>query len=105
MDLKSDEERWAVWMVQARRFAERQNFADAVARMKVVRDSVREALSNATDSQERERIERHLARAEERLTTLQSQYDDWRSEIAARRQRTIDHAAEEMALPLPVPAD
>jgi len=105
MDLKTDEERWAVWMVQANRFAERQNFTDAVARMTLLRDEVRGALVRATDPTQRQRIERHLARAEERLESLQARCDAWRSEIAARRQRTIDQAAQEMARPLPVPAD
>jgi hypothetical protein len=36
---------------------------------------------------------------------MESQYDAWRSEIASRRQHTIDQAEEEMARPLPVPAD
>jgi len=36
---------------------------------------------------------------------MESRYEAWRSEIAARRQATIDHAEEEMARPLPVPAD
>ena len=65
MDLTSDEERWAVWMVQARRFAERENFTDAVARVKLVRNAVRKALGSATDPIRRGRLERHLARADE----------------------------------------
>lgn len=105
MDLTSDEERWAVWMVQARRFAERENFTDAVARMKLVRDAVQKALGEATDPKQRERLERHRARADEQLGSMQSQYEAWRAEIAARRQNTIDQAEEEMARPLPVPVD
>lgn len=76
-----------------------------MARTRLVRDAVREALGEATDLKQRERLERHLARAEEQLTSMESQYEQWRSEIAARRQRTIDQAEEEMARPLPVPAD
>ncbi|MBW1760134.1 MAG: hypothetical protein JRG67_11625 [Deltaproteobacteria bacterium] len=105
MDLTSDEERWAVWMVQAHRFAKRENFTDAVVRTKLVRDAVHQALDRATDPKQRERLELHLARAEEQLASMQSKYDAWRSEIAARRQHTIDQAAEEMARPLPVPTD
>lgn len=105
MDLTSEEERWAVWMVQARRFAERENFTDAVARLKLVRAAVQEALADASDPTERQRLERHLARAGEQLSSMESQYQAWRSEIAVRRQHTIDQAAEEMARPLPVPAD
>lgn len=105
MDLTIDEERWAVWTVQARRFAKRENFTDAVARMKLVRDSVQKALADATDLKQKKRLERHLARADEQLATLASQHDAWRSQIAARRQHTIDQAEEEMARPLPVRAD
>ena len=105
MDLTSDEERWAVWMVQAHRFAKRENFTDAVARTKLVRDAVQQAFNEATDPEQRERLARRLARAEEQLASMESQYEAWRSEIAARRQHTIDQAEEEMARPLPVPAD
>ncbi len=105
MDLRSDEERWAVWMVQAQRFAKRENFTDAVARLKLVQEAVQEALAEATDPKQRERIERHLARADEQLSSMESRLQAWRSEIAARRQHTIDQAEEEMARPLPVPVD
>ena len=105
MDRMSNEERWAVWMVQAHRFAERENFTDAVARIKLVRDAVHQALAGATDPKQRERLELRLARAEEQLASMESQYDAWRSEIATRRQHTIDQAEEEMARPLPVPVD
>ena len=105
MDLTSNEERWAVWMVQAHRFAKRENFTDAVARTKLVRDAVHQALAGATDPKQRERLELRLARTEEQLASMESQYDAWRSEIATRRQHTIDQAEEEMARPLPVPVD
>jgi plasmid maintenance system antidote protein VapI len=105
MDLTSEKEHWAVWTVQARRFAKRQNFADAVARMKRVRSSIEDAIDGVTDETEKVRLDAHLARANELLSELQSQYDAWRAEIAARRQHTIDSAAEEMARPLPNQAD
>ncbi len=105
MDLTTEEERWAVWMVQARRFAERENFPDAVARMKLVRDAVRKAVGQATSATERTRLEAMLARANEQLDSMQTQYKAWRSKIAERRQQTIDQAAEEMARPLPVTSD
>ena len=105
MDLTSDEERWAVWMVQAHRFAKRENFTDAVARTKLVRDAVQQAYGQATDPKQRQRLERRLARAEEQLASMESQYNAWRSEIAARRKHTIDNAAEEMARPLPGATD
>lgn len=101
MDLKSQKERWAVWAVQARNFAKRQNFTDAVARMKLVQRSIADALAGATDERQRTRLEARLARANEQVAELESQYEAWRSEIALRRQNTIDSAEEEMARPLP----
>ena len=101
MDPTKQEDPWAVWTVQARHFAKRENYTDAVARMTLVRDSIHAALGKATGEEERARIQRHLARAEEQLASLKAQYDAWRSEIAARRQHTISHAADEMARPLP----
>lgn len=104
MDLESQAERWGVWAVQARNFAKRQNFVDAVARMKLVRASIADALAQVTDPRKRARLEVQLARAEEQVEELEAQYDAWRAEIAARRQQTIDSAAEEMARPLPTRA-
>ncbi|MDH3201260.1 MAG: hypothetical protein OEM15_10250 [Myxococcales bacterium] len=105
MSLESDEERWGVWMVQARHFAKRENYTDAVARMRLVRESIQKSLASQTDPARRARTERQLARAEELLADLQSQLAAWRSAIAARRQQTIDQAGEEMARPLPLAAD
>ena len=105
MDLSSEKEKWAVWSVQARQFAKRENFTDAVARMKLVASSIADALAEVTDPGDKARLEAHLARAEEQLAELQAQYDAWRADIAARRQHTIDSAAEEMARPLPTEAD
>lgn len=105
MDLKSLEERWAVWAVQARRFAKRENYVDAVARMDLVRSSIRETLGDVSDARQRVRLEGLLSRAEDQLAELREQHDAWRSAIAARRQHTIDSAEEEMARPLPTRAD
>ena len=105
MSLRSDEERWGVWTVQARNFAKRDNYADAVARMRVVRKSIQDKLAAESDPVLRARIERHLARAEELLADLEARADAWRSAIAERRQQTIDQADEEMARPLPLGVD
>ena len=105
MDLTSQKERWAVWSVQARNFAKRQNFTDAVARIELVVRSISEALAEVTDETEKARLQAYLARAEEQAAELQGQYDAWRAQIAARRQHTIDSAEEEMARPLPTQTD
>jgi plasmid maintenance system antidote protein VapI len=105
MDLSTQTERWATWAVQARNFAKRQNFTDAVARMKLVQSSIAEAIAEVSDAGDKARLEAHLAVAEEELAELQAQYDAWHSEIAARRQHTIESAAEEMARPIPSPTE
>ena len=100
-----DEERWAVWMVQARAFAKRENFVDAVARAACVCDAVSQAVAEETEPSRRGRLQRYLVRVQEQKAGLQSELDAWRNAIAERRQQTIDGAEEEMARPLPVPAD
>ena len=104
MDLESEKERWAVWAVQARNFAKRENYTDAVARMKLVTSSIEDALGEVTDPTQKAWLEGFLARANEQLTDLEAEYESWRSQIAARRQQTIAGAAEEMARPLPTQA-
>ena len=71
----------------------------------IASDSVRKAVGQATSADERIRLEVRLARANEQLESMKSQYEVWHSKIAARRQHTIDQAAEEMARPLPVASD
>ena len=105
MTLAEAEDRWNVWTVQARNFARRENYADAVARMRVVRSSMQDALAAERDPTNRGRIERQLVRAEELLDDLEARAASWRDAIAKRRQETIDQAAEEMARPLPLAAD
>ena len=105
MSLQSEEERWGVWIVQARHFAKRENYTDAVARMRLVQKSIEAALAKETDHALRARIERQQARANDLLGELESEAEAWRSAIAARRQQTIDQAEEEMARPLPLASD
>jgi hypothetical protein len=101
MDLEELEDRWSVWTVQARRFARKETYPDAVARMKLVCRSIEEALQKADDPLETRRLETRFAAAHDLLSELEDQLEAWRSKIAARRQQTIDSAAEEMARPLP----
>ena len=101
MDLSSQKERWAVWSVQARHFAKRENYTDAVARMELVKRSVEESLTAVTETADRQELEVLLSRATDQLEELRGRYDAWRAAIAARRQQTIDGAAEEMARPIP----
>ena len=90
-----------MWTVQARRFAQRENYTDAVARMGLVARSIEGALANVTDTSDRKELQMLLARANERLEELRASYEEWRSAIAERRQETINNAAEDMARPIP----
>lgn len=105
MTSQADEDRWGVWTVQARNFAKRDQYPDAVARMRLVRNSIRAALDAQADPSKRARLTRQLARAQETLAEIESQSNQWRTAIATRRQQTIDQAAEEMARPLPLDVD
>ena len=101
----SDEERWAVWMVQARNFAKRENFTDAVARAELVCRQIERALEAEQDPVRKGRLKRQLARVENLANDLRAQLEAWRSAIADRRARTIANAAQEMARPLPLAPD
>ncbi len=105
MSLEREEDRWAVWMVQARRFAQRDNHLDAVARIRTVIDAVEATLAAESDPMLRAQIEGHLIRAQELGSEMEVNLEAWRSKIGKRRQQTIDDAAEEMARPLPLRAD
>ena len=94
-----------MWIVQARHFAKRENYTDAVARMRLVQKSIEAALAKEADHARRARIERQRARANDLLAGLESEAEAWRSAIAARRQQTIDQAEEEMTRPLPLASD
>ncbi|MGB5810407.1 MAG: hypothetical protein WBG86_07755 [Polyangiales bacterium] len=105
MSGQADEERWDVWIAQARNFAKRENYPDAIARLRLVRSSVQRALDVQSDAAVQARLARRLSRVGETLEEIQGRADQWRSAIAARRQGTIDQAAEEMAWPLPLAPD
>ncbi|MEM7436869.1 MAG: hypothetical protein AAF436_17075 [Myxococcota bacterium] len=105
MSRHAEEERWDVWTVQARNFAKRENYTDAVARLRLVKTSVEEAISDTPDGPTKNRLVQRLARVDELLGSLEARAEAWRTAIATRRQETIDQAEEEMARPLPLAAD
>jgi len=81
-------------LAQAQRFAERDNFIDAVARV----EHVLSQLDGAGEGSAAMR-----ARAEGELADYRARHALWAGAIAARREATVDGAAEEMARPLPLP--
>ena len=97
------EQRWTTWLTQARNFAARENYLDAVARMQSLCQEARHAVANKPDNVESTRLEQFLLLAERQLADYTEKYDAWNRSIAERRQATIDNAAEEMAEPLPKP--
>ena len=97
-------ERWDVWMVQAQRFAARENYIDALGRVRLVVREVEEALTDARDT-ERARLQRFLHRVCRREERIRTQFEAWNAKIAARRQAAIADAADEMKRPLPYGPD
>lgn len=87
-------------MVQAQRFARRENFIDALGRTRLVLDEVEAALATLS-GEERDALVRYAARIERREAKIQAEFDTWNAAIAARRLAAIANADEEMAQPLP----
>ena len=99
----SNEERWQVMLVQARRFAEKESYVDAVARARLVRDQMREARRQARGADEVARLERSLVPVERELTGYEQQNTAWRERITALARARREGAEEEMRRPLPKP--
>jgi heme oxygenase len=97
----SPRERWDVWMVQAQRFARRENYIDALGRVRLVLREV-DAAIEAASGDERASLERYKARAERRAAQIREAFDSWNAKIAARRQSWTDASDEEMKRPLPL---
>jgi len=81
-------------LAQAQRFAERDNYIDAVARVEHVLGEL-EGMGESFASMR--------ARAEGELSDYRARHTIWASAIAAHRKAVVDGAAEEMARPLPLP--
>ena len=101
----SPRERWDVWMVQAQRFARRENYIDALGRARLVLAEVDTAISQTTDETERTKLTRFRDRVERRMKAFRKQFDEWNAKIAARRADMIADAEEEMKRPLPYGPD
>lgn len=97
------EERWSVSLVQAQRFARRDNFVDAIARARGVRDDVRAALAAEVDVGARQKLEGLLRVAERALGSYEIAFADWNGKIAAARAERMANAAVEQSTPLPNP--
>lgn len=92
-----------VQLVQARHFADREQYLDAVARADEVRDAVARALADEADPARAARLRRLLERVERDYETYRAAFEKWRSEAEAKRQARLAHAADEMSRPLPIP--
>ncbi|MEM7447683.1 MAG: hypothetical protein AAF355_05515 [Myxococcota bacterium] len=103
MDDKA-EARWELYLVQARRFAEKETYLDAVERIRLVRDEVRHALDRESDNQIRDRLGRRLRRVESELTQLEGLLEQWRAQLSELKAQRRAGADEEMKRPLPKPA-
>ncbi len=99
-DATDDQARWNVMLVQARRFAAQDQLLDAVARTRLVRDQVRQALEGASGAGG-SALEAQLARADKLLGEMETRTRKWRTEVEARRWAKVEHADAEMERPLP----
>lgn len=97
-------ERWDIWMVQAQRFARRENYIDALGRARLVLAEVDTAIAEATE-QDKAKLERFRHRVQRRIESFRKQFDAWNAKIAARRAASIANADAEMARPLPIGPD
>ena len=97
-------ERWDIWMVQAQRFARRENYIDALGRARMVLGEVDGALADATDD-EKPKLERFRHRVVRRIESFRKDFQAWNAKIAARRAASIANADAEMARPLPLGPD
>jgi hypothetical protein len=99
----TNEERWAVMMVQARRFAAREQLTDALARARLVRDEMLAARAEVTEPAGRGRLDRQIARVDAELQSLSARHAEWQERIAKIARARRDGAPEEMRRPLPDP--
>lgn len=97
-------ERWDIWMVQAQRFARRENYIDALGRARLVLSEVDASLLEASGD-EKAKLERFRHRVQRRMQSFRKQFDAWNAQIAARRAASIANADAEMARPLPLGPD
>jgi len=99
-------ERWEVWMHQAQRFADRENYIDALGRARMVLREVTEALETGDlDEKDAQRLKRFAARVERRMKGYRKSFEIWNAKIAARRAAAIAASEQEMARPLPLGPD
>ena len=99
-------ERWDLWMHQAQRFADRENYIDALGRARMVLEEVSTTLAALIESGiDDERLERFKSRVERRMAQYRKQFDIWNAKIAARRAANTAAAEEEMKRPLPIGPD
>jgi len=99
-------ERWEVWMHQAQRFADRENYIDALGRARMVLREVTRVLEHEElEEREEQRLQRFASRVERRMKGYRKHFEIWNAKIAARRAAYIAAAEEEMARPLPMGPD
>ncbi len=98
-------ERWDVWMVQAERFARRENYIDALGRARMTLAELDATLAETTDEKERAELTRYRAYVERRMKAIRRQFEEWNAKIAARRAQSMAQADEEMKRPLPYGPD
>ena len=99
-------ERWDLWMHQAQRFADRENYIDALGRSRLVLEEVRATLAvGDPQSLAHQRLEKFASRVDSRMKGYRRAFEEWNAKIAARRAAATANAEHEMAQPLPIGPD
>ncbi|MAQ13189.1 MAG: hypothetical protein CMN30_33040 [Sandaracinus sp.] len=99
-------ERWDLWMHQAQRFADRENYIDALGRTRLVLQEIQATLeAGDPHSREHQRLEKFASRVEGRMKGYRKSFEIWNAKIAARRAAATANAEQEMAQPLPIGPD
>ncbi len=95
---------WALWLQQARRFAEAEQHLDAVRRAARARRALEGALETlAADHPLREEVQMLLANARRTERELSKRYEAWSERLHTLHERRLDpeYQAEVVSRPLP----
>ncbi len=101
----SQEERWMIWMAQAREFSAKENFHEALGRASLVMDEVENALRIADTDRQIKRHKATLARVSRRVDQYRGQLEAWNAAIKKRYDAYVAQADDEMKRPLPLDPD
>ena len=102
MEIEKRQKNWDTWMVQANRFAKRENYLDAIGRMEHMLKDIHQASSTSTSEKDKTIIDNYRKRSKEQLNNFQKYFNLWNEKIRSRRMQAIHQASQETHKPLPL---